>query len=108
MEKAMEEKDGGQPIKGLLIETSFPALANDITIAKAQIEASGSLPHADGLSEPVALDVRLWYVVYLMQHGRSRDAAMEIDRCVFSDVAHKLPPLHLHLPRLCNKPAGMR
>lgn len=95
MEKAMEEKDGGQPIKGLLIETSFPALANDIIIAKAQIEASGSLPPADGLSEPVALDVRLWYVVYLMQHGRSRDAAMEIDRCVFSDVAHKLPPLHL-------------
>ena len=57
MGKAMEVKDGEQPIKGLLIETSFPALANDITIAKAQIEASGSMPPADGLSEAVVCGV---------------------------------------------------
>lgn len=37
-------------MKGLLIETSFPKLDNDITIAKAQIEASGELPPCEDLS----------------------------------------------------------
>lgn len=82
-------------MKGLLIETSFPKLDNDITIAKAQIEASGELPPLQGLAPAVEHDMKLWYVVYLMQHNRSREAALAIDKSVFSDSAQDMPPIHL-------------
>ncbi len=82
-------------MKGLLIETSFPKLSNDISIAKAQIESSGELPPLQGLAPDVEHDMRLWYVVYLMQHDRGRDAALTIDKCVFGDTAALMPPMHL-------------
>ena len=82
-------------MKGLLIETSFPQLDNDITIAKAQIEATGKMPPLQGLTPEVEHDMRLWFVVYLMQHDRTREAAMEIDRMVFTDTAMHMPPMHL-------------
>ena len=88
----------------LLIEASFPHLANDMTIAKAQIESSGQLPTIDGLSREVVLDMTMTYVLYLMLDKRNAQASQVVDYLVYGDDADKMPLLYsswLWLVRMC-------
>lgn len=88
----------------LHIETSFPHLANDVTIAKAQIESSGQLPPTDGLNRDVVLDMTMTYVLYLLKDNRTVQASQVIDYLVYGDDAEQIPLLYsawLWLARMC-------
>ena len=77
-----------------LIEVSFPRLANDMTIAKAQIESTGQLPPTDGLSREVVLDMTMTYVLYLMLDKRNAQASQVVDYLVYGDDADSMPLLY--------------
>ncbi len=88
----------------LLIDASFPHLAGDMTIAKAQIESTGQLPPTDGLSRAVVLDMTMTYVLYLMLDKRNAQASQVIDYLVYGDDADLMPVLYsawLWLARMC-------
>ena len=88
----------------LHIEASFPRLNNDMTIAKAQIESTGQLPPAEGLSREVVLDMTMTYVLYLLKDNRMVQASQVVDYLVYGDDAELMPLLYnawLWLARMC-------
>lgn len=80
-------------MNNLLLEPSFPHLSNDMTIAKAQIEAAGAMPLTDGLPDGVVHDMCMTFALYLLRNGRTEEAAGVIDGMVYDDNAHTMPPV---------------
>ena len=82
-------------MKPLLIDASFPKLSTDITVAKAQIATLGKQPEFEDLSREAVLEVHLWQVLYLIDNGRSAEAAPLIDTLVFDESYSDMPALHV-------------
>ena len=82
-------------MKPLLIDASFPKLGSDITVAKAQISTIGKQPDLEGLSRETVLEVHLWQVLYLINNGRSAEAAPLIDTLVFDESYSDMPALYV-------------
>ncbi len=82
-------------MKPLLIDASFPKLGSDITVAKAQISTIGKQPDLEGLSRDAVLEVHLWQVLYLIDNGRSAEAAPLIDTLVFDESYSDMPALYV-------------
>ncbi|MBR5638962.1 MAG: hypothetical protein IKW83_04275 [Muribaculaceae bacterium] len=82
-------------MKPLLLDSSFPKLVNDITVAKAQIDQLNKMPDFESMSREKMLEVRLWYVFYLITNDRSNDAAPLIDTLVFDESYSDLPRLYV-------------
>ena len=82
-------------MKPLLIDASFPKLGSDITVAKAQISTIGKQPDLEGLSREAVLEVHLWQVLYLIDNGRSAEAAPLIDTLVFDESYSDMPALYV-------------
>lgn len=82
-------------MKPLLIDASFPKLGSDITVAKAQISTIGKQPDLEGLSREAVLEVHLWQVLYLINNGRSAEAAPLIDTLVFDESYSDMPALYV-------------
>lgn len=82
-------------MKPLLIEASFPKLATDITVAKAQIDTLGKQPDFSNMSREQVLDVKLWEVLHLMNNDRTSDAAPLIDTLVFDESYSDMTPLNV-------------
>lgn len=78
----------------LLIDSSFPKLSNDITIAKAQIDVYEKMPPTEGLSASVVHDMNMWYVLHLMRNNRPSEAVQVIDSMVYNDDE---PMSYVHL-----------
>lgn len=81
-------------MKPLLIESAFPTLHNDMTIAVAQIEATGQMPATDGLAPPMVLDMTMTYVSFLVRDQRSTAAMQAIEYLLYADDTDRLPPLY--------------
>ena len=81
-------------MKQLLIESAFPTLRCDMTIAKAQIEATGNMPGTEGLDAPVVLDMTMTYVLFLVKDHRTTAAMQAIEYLVYADDAETLPHLY--------------
>lgn len=79
----------------LLIDVCFPRLRGDMTIAQAQIENTGQLPHTEGLSHEVVLDITMTYVRFLMKDHRTAQASQVTEYLVYADEAEAMPPLHI-------------
>ena len=74
----------------------MPRLANDITVAKAQIDVLDMSPSVEGMSRSMVLDIRLWQVLHLMTTGNSfSEAASMIDTLVFDESYSDMPPLYV-------------
>ena len=82
-------------MKPLLLEASFPKLACDITVAKAQIDQLNKMPDFESMSREMMLEVKLWHVYYLITNGRSDDAAPMIDTLVFDESYSDMPRLYV-------------
>lgn len=82
-------------MKPLLLDSSFPKLANDITVVKAQIDQLNKMPDFESMSREKMLEVRLWYVFYLITNERSEDAAPLIDTLVFDENYSDMPRLYV-------------
>ena len=82
-------------MKPLLLDTSFPKLVNDITVAKAQIDQLNKVPDFESMSRDKVLEVKLWHVYYLITSGRSDTAAPMIDTLVFDESYSDMPHLYM-------------
>jgi len=82
-------------MKPLLIEASLPTLSCDIKVAKAQIATLDKQPSLEGMSRSAVLEVHLWRVFYLINNGRSDEAAPLIDTLVFDESYSDMPALYV-------------
>ena len=82
-------------MKPLLLDSSFPKLVNDITVAKAQIDQLNKMPDFDAMSREMMLEVKLWHVYYLITNDHSGDAAPMIDTLVFDESYSDMPHLYV-------------
>ncbi len=81
-------------MKPLLLESAFPTLHNDMTIAVAQIESTGQMPVTEGLEPPVVLDMTMSYVLFLVKDQRTTAAMQAIEYLVYADDNDRLPLLY--------------
>ena len=65
-----------------------------MTIAVAQIEATGQMPATDGLEPPVVLDMTMSYVLFLIKDQRTTAAMQAIEYLVYADDNDRLPLLY--------------
>ena len=72
-------------MKPLLIESAFPTLHNDVTIAVAQIESTGQMPSTEGLDAPLVLDMTMSYVLFLVKDQRTTAAMQAIEFLLYAD-----------------------
>ena len=78
----------------MLLESAFPTLNNDMTIAVAQIESTGQMPTTDGLEPPMVLDMTMSYVLFLVRDQRTTAAMQAIEYLVYADDNDRLPALY--------------
>ena len=82
-------------MRPLLLSTSFPHLHNDMTIAQAQLAATGALPPSTGLASDIVLDMNMTYAMYLLNDNRTVQASQLIDNLVYDDDGEDdKPPLY--------------
>ena len=77
-----------------MIESAFPTLRNDVTIAVAQIESTGQMPSTDGLDAPLVLDMTMSYVLFLVKDQRTTAAMQAIEYLLYADDNDRLPSLY--------------
>lgn len=80
-------------MKPLLIESAFPTLRNDMTIAVAQIKSTGQLPPTNGLDTSVVHDMAMCHVLHLIKDQRSTAAMQAIEQLVYDDNSVETMPL---------------
>ena len=81
-------------MKPLLLESAFPTLRNDVTIAVAQIESTGQMPATEGLDAPLVLDMTMSYVLFLVKDQRTTAAMQAIEYLVYADDNDRLPLIY--------------
>jgi len=82
-------------MKPLPIEPSLPRMKNDMTIAKAQMATTGSMPSCKGLADDITTEVMLCYVQYLMTNQRTVEAERQIEQLLDDEEwVEALPPLY--------------
>lgn len=82
-------------MKQLLINSTFPSLRNDMTIAQAQIKRNGTMPPTDGLAPDVVLDMNMTYALFLITDHRTALATQVVDDMIYNEEpAVELPPLY--------------
>lgn len=81
-------------MKPLLIESAFPTLKSDMTIAVAQIQSTGQMPRTEGLEATVVLDMTMSYVLFLVKDQRTTAAMQAIEYLVYADDSERLPVLY--------------
>ncbi|MBQ0116243.1 MAG: hypothetical protein KBT10_10315 [Bacteroidales bacterium] len=72
-------------MKEVIIESSFPRLRNDITIAQAQIDNIGTMPPTAGLSLEVVIDMKMSLVLHLTVQQLNQQATDRINELLFDD-----------------------
>lgn len=77
-----------------LLLTSFPPPVSDMTLAQAQIEATGEMPPLDGIAPELTHDISMCYVCYLIGHDRFSEALDLATALTAGENAEMMPPLH--------------
>ncbi len=77
-----------------LLLTSFPPPVSDMTLAQAQIEATGEMPPLDGIAPELTHDISMCYVCYLIGHDRFSEALDLATALTVGENAEMMPPLH--------------
>ena len=77
-----------------LLLTSFPPPVSDMTLAQAQIEATGEMPPLDGIAPELTHDISMCYVCYLIGHDRFSEALDLASALTVGENAEMMPPLH--------------
>lgn len=69
----------------LLLNSAFPALASDTTLARALIRTTGQMPVVEDLPQGMALDIEMCYILFLVEEHRTAEADDLIDSIIYSD-----------------------
>ena len=79
----------------LPINVAMPRLDNDMTIARAQMATSGSMPSCKGLNASIVTEMRMCYAEYLITNKRDLEAEQIIEEFIYDDeLMQQLPQLY--------------
>ena len=82
-------------MNSLPITIALPHLKNDMTIARAQMATSGTMPSSKGLESDIVIEMQMCYVEYLINNKRDMEAEQVIEEFIYDDERmQQLPELY--------------
>ena len=79
----------------LSITVALPRLNNDMTIARAQMANSGTMPPSKGLDPGIVAEMQMCYIEYLISDKRDLEAEQVVEGFIYDDERMmQLPELH--------------
>jgi len=82
-------------MNSLPITTALPQLKNDMTIARAQMAASGTMPSCKGLDQGIVNEMQMTFIEYLIADKRDLEAEQVIEEFIYDDDRmQELPVLY--------------
>ncbi len=64
---------------------AMPHLKNDMTIARAQMASSGTMPPSKGLDDSIITEMQMCYAEYLIANKRDMEAEQVIEEFIYDD-----------------------
>jgi len=64
---------------------AMPHLKNDMTIARAQMASSGTMPPSKGLDDTIITEMQMCYAEYLIANKRDMEAEQVIEEFIYDD-----------------------
>ena len=82
-------------MNSLPITIALPHLKNDMTIARAQMATSGTMPSSKGLESDIVIEMQMCYIEYLINNKRDMEAEQVIEEFIYDDERmQQLPELY--------------
>ncbi len=82
-------------MNSLPITVALPRLKNDMTIARAQMAVSGTMPSSKGLDEALVTEMKLSFIEFLINEKRDIEAEQVIEEFIYDDdKMQQLPELY--------------
>ena len=82
-------------MNSLPITIALPRLKNDMTIARAQMATSGTMPSTKGLDDGIVTEMKMCYTEYLIANKRDLEAEQVIEEFIYDDDRmQQLPELY--------------
>ena len=82
-------------MNSLPITVALPRLKNDMTIARAQMTTSGTMPSSKGLDQGIVIEMEMCYAEYLIANQRDLEADQLIESILYDDDrVQELPVLY--------------
>ena len=72
-------------MNSLPITVALPRFKNDMTIARAQMAASGTMPSSKGLDENLVTEMKISYIEFLINNNRDIEAEQVIEEFIYDD-----------------------
>ena len=69
----------------LPISVALPRFKNDMTIARAQMVTSGTMPTVKGLEDSIVTEMQMCYAEYLIAEKRDLEAEQVIEGFIYDD-----------------------
>ena len=69
----------------LPITVALPRLNNDMTIARAQMANSGTMPPSKGLDPGIVAEMQMCYIEYLISDKRDLEAEQVVEGFIYDD-----------------------
>ena len=79
-------------MNSLSISIALPRLKNDMTIARAQMATSGTMPSTKGLDDGIVTEMEMCYIEYLITNKRDLEAEQVIEEFIYDDDRMQLLP----------------
>ena len=88
-------KPTNRSMNPLPITVALPRLNNDMTIARAQMANSGTMPPSKGLDPGIVAEMQMCYIEYLISDKRDLEAEQVVEGFIYDDERMmQLPELH--------------
>ena len=82
-------------MNSLPITTALPRLKNDMTIARAQMATTGTMPPTKGLDDSLVIEMKMCYIEFLIANKRDIEAEQVIEEFIYDDDnMQQLPELY--------------
>ena len=82
-------------MNSLPITVALPRLKNDMTIARAQMAVSGTMPSSKGLDEGIVTEMKISFIEFLIAEKRDIEAEQVIEEFIYDDERmQELPELY--------------
>ena len=82
-------------MNSLPITIALPRLKNDMTIARAQMASTGTMPPTKGLDDSLVTEMKMCYIEFLIANKRDIEAEQVIEEYIYDDdCMQQLPELY--------------
>ena len=82
-------------MNSLPVTVALPRFKNDMTIARAQMAVSGTMPSSKGLDEGLVTEIKISYIEFLIASNRDMEAEQIVEEFIYDDERMQgLPELY--------------